>query len=159
MTNLIKRQPQGNFIRSLAPQVRRSSLIFVGLSAIIYFLIIRSGAVLTSNVVADATKFTMLITIASCVARSIFRATYKLRSDKMIFAAQYLYLVFLFLAGVLFAFFIFRLLPPTFHADRIPISVFAIFGTIILDSLYNSTLDIMLPPPPSRQNKAIKRSP
>jgi len=150
MTNIVLRETGTSVIKFLALKIRRSSLVFVVLGAVIFALIINTGAALTNEVVVKATQWMLYITIASCVVRHIFQATYKLRSNMAIFTVQYLYLVFLFGASIFFSFCLYGLLPPEFHENRIPVSLFAILGTIVFDSLYNSALDILLPPPPKK---------
>jgi len=167
MTNVVKHNSEGKsnkslvqavktkLTKSVAPKIGRSSLIFVALTSVIFWLIFRLGIVLTNDILIDATKWSLSIAIYSCVARSIFQATSKLQCEKVMFATQYLYVLFLILAAVPFSFFLFRLLPGEFYADRIPISVMAIWGTLIVDSLYNAMIDVVLPPMPATAN-AIK---
>jgi len=142
MTDLIKRQPEGKLIKSLMSQVCRSSLIFVGLSAITYWLISRQEIPVTITLIA---KFSLSITIASAVARYGFKWTYR-STEARTFVAQFCYFFLLFCAGSIFTWCMSLMLPQGFPFEfNWELSFWSVVGTLAVDSIYTFWLDGMSP--------------
>jgi len=144
MNMLIKLQPEGKLIRRLAPQIYRSSMSFVGLCAITYWLLIHRGVVVSSDTAIDATKFCMSVTFISCLARFCYQSTFGMKSDARILFAQFSSFWVVIIVGINVAGAMARFIPGgLFSGERGLIAFCAVLGMLIFDSIYNFMLDCM----------------
>jgi len=139
MTNIVLRQPEGKLIRALAPQVGRSSLTFVLLSAITYWVLLQGKHPFT---IFTVTQFSLAMVLISALARFGFRATYRLGSDAKRFTVQLAYVLFVIWSGLQLGWKIAGFLAENYWArPAVDISYCALFGTLLFDLLYNFVLD------------------
>ena len=137
MTNIAKRAPESQSIRTLTRKVARSSLIFVGLSAVICWILYVLDITFRME---SVTIYSLGVTLASALARYCFQFTHT-NSEFKTFTMQILYLCFVIFAGLNFGYIWACILPPGECGHPFAISIIAVFATFIVDSLYNFLLD------------------
>ena len=139
MSNIVVRKPEGKLIRALAPQVGRSSLTFVALSAIVYWVMLQGTVPFT---LMKVTIFSLSMVLASVLTRFGFRQTNRIKDDSVRFALQTVYVLVVIAFGLTFAYrmswFLADGLWDYFDVD---LSCAAFFGTVLFDSIYNFVLD------------------